>query len=90
MLFRSLPGILDIHEFDDEEKKGLALYTKFEDFGAVRDSVSKLGYVVREAELIKEAKVLKSLNEDELEKVNRAIEKIEESDDVQNVWSNLE
>jgi transcriptional/translational regulatory protein YebC/TACO1 len=30
------------------------------------------------------------LKEDELEKVNLAIEKIEENDDVQNVWSNIE
>ncbi|NLD25489.1 YebC/PmpR family DNA-binding transcriptional regulator [Candidatus Dojkabacteria bacterium] len=85
-----LPGILDIHEFEDNGKKGLALYSKFESFGAVRDGVSKLGYVITEAELIKEAKVLKSLKDDELEKVNLAIEKIEENDDVQNVWSNIE
>ena len=49
-----------------------------------------MGYVITEAELIKEAKVLKSLKENELEKVNLAIEKIEENDDVQNVWSNIE
>jgi len=81
---------LDIHEFEDNGKKGLALYSKFESFGAVRDGVSKLGYVITEAELIKEAKVLKSLKKDELERVNLAIEKIEENDDVQNVWSNIE
>lgn len=85
-----LPGVLDIHEFEDEGKKGLAIYTKYDSFGAVRDGVNKLGYVMKEAELIKEANVLKSLSDDELEKVNTAIEKLEENDDVQNVWSDLE
>jgi len=85
-----LPGVLDIHEFEDEGKKGLAIYTKYDSFGAVRDGVGKLGYVITEAELIKEANVLKSLKESEVEKVDSAIEKIEENDDVQNVWSNVE
>ena len=50
----------------------------------------KLGYVITEAELIKEANVLKSSKDDELEKVNNATEKFEENEDVQNVWSNIE
>jgi transcriptional/translational regulatory protein YebC/TACO1 len=45
---------------------------------------------MKEAELIKEANVLKKLSGDELEKVNSAIEKLEDHDDVQNVWSDLE
>jgi transcriptional/translational regulatory protein YebC/TACO1 len=85
-----LPGVLDINEFEDDGKKGLAIYTKYDSFGSVRDSINKLGYVMKEAELIKEANVLKKLSGDELEKVNSAIEKLEDHDDVQNVWSDLE
>ena len=85
-----LPGVLDIHEYEEDGKKGLAIYTKYDSFGSVRDSINKLGYVMKEAELIKEANVLKKLSGDELEKVNSAIEKLEDHDDVQNVWSDLE
>lgn len=85
-----LPGVLDIHEYEEDGKKGLAIYTKYDSFGSVRDSINKLGYVMKEAELIKEANVLKKLEGEELEKVNAAIEKLEDHDDVQNVWSDLE
>lgn len=85
-----LPGVMDIHEFEDEGKKSLAIYTKYDSFGAVRDGVGKLGYVITEAELIKEANVLKTLKELEVEKVDSAIEKFEENEDVQNVWTNVE
>lgn len=86
-----LPGVLEIEDFEDEDgKKGLAIYTEYDSFGSVRDGIEKLGYVLKEAELIKEAKMLKSLNEQERDKVEDAIERLEENDDVQNVWSDLE
>jgi len=40
--------------------------------------------------LIKEANVLKDVTKEEREKIESAIERFEESDDVQNVWSDLE
>ena len=85
-----LHGVLDIHDFQEDGKNGLAIYTEYDSFGAVRDAINDLGYVLQEAELIKEAKMLKKLNGTELEKANEAIERLEENDDVQNVWSDLE
>lgn len=85
-----LPGVLDIHEYEEDGKKGLAIYTEYDSFGSVRDGINKLGYVLNEAELIKEANVLKDVTKEEREKIESAIEKFEESDDVQNVWSDLE
>ena len=85
-----LPKVLDIHEFEQDGKKGLAIYTEYDSFGAVRDGINELGYVLNEAELIKEAKALKSVTDEEREKIESAIEKFDESDDVQNVWSDLE
>ena len=85
-----LPGVLDIHEYEEDGKKGLAIYTEYDSFGSVRDGINKLGYVLNEAELIKEANVLKDVTKEEREKIEGAIERFEESDDVQNVWSDLE
>lgn len=85
-----LPGVLDIHEYEEDGKKGLAIYTEYDSFGSVRDGINKLGYVLKEAELIKEANVLKEVTDEEREKIESAIERFEDSDDVQNVWSDLE
>jgi transcriptional/translational regulatory protein YebC/TACO1 len=56
---------------------------------SVRDEISKLGYVLKEAELIKEAKMEKELSTGDLEKVQWAIERMEEHNDVQEVWSDI-
>lgn len=84
-----IAGVLDIQEADIDGVKGLEIYTEYSSLASVRDSISELGYVLVEAELIKEAKTLKELTEKELEKVRSGIERIEDNDDVQSVWSNL-
>jgi len=85
-----LDGVLDIEEIEEDGKKGFVVYTKYENFGAVRDKITELGLVIKDAELIKEAKVTKELNEEQLSRANEALSRIEELDDVQNVWSDIE
>ncbi len=85
-----LDGVVDIHNFEEDGRNGLGIYTEYDSFGAVRDAINELGYVLQEAELIKEAKMFKKLEGSELEKANEAIERLEDNDDVQNVWSDLE
>ena len=85
-----LEGVLDIEETEVDGKHAFGVYTKYENLGSVRSKLEELGYVVKEAELIKEANLLKSLSGVELEKATSALEKLEENDDVQNVWSDLE
>ena len=81
--------MLDIVEIEVDEQKGFEVYTEFNQFAHVRDSISKLGYVIKEAVIIKEAKMKKELKAEEITKVEEAIEKLEEYDDVQNVWTDL-
>lgn len=85
-----IEGIEDIKEIDIDEVEGLEIYTPYNSLTKVRDEISKLGYVIIEAEIVKEPKMKKDLSEKDLERVENAIEKIEENDDVQNVWSDLE
>jgi YebC/PmpR family DNA-binding regulatory protein len=84
-----LDGVLDIQEVDLNGVKGLEIYTEYDKLASVRDSIDKMNYVIKEAELIKEAKIKKELKENELEKVEKALETLEDNDDVQSVWSDL-
>ncbi len=90
MTLMDIEGIEDIKEIDIDGVEGLEVYTSYLAFAKVRDSVSKLGYVIEEAEIIKEAKVPKLLSGKELEKAQDGLERLDDHDDVQSVWSNLE
>lgn len=90
MSLMEVDGILDISEVDIDGVEGLEIYTQYNDLARVRDEISKLGHVVVEAEIIKEAKMYKKLEGSELEKAKDALERLEDNDDVQNVWSDLE
>lgn len=84
-----IEGVVDIQEVDLKGTKGLEVYTDYTVWGKVRDEINKLGYVLKDAGIVKEAKTLKDLNGEELEKVRGALEKLGDHDDVQEVWSNL-
>lgn len=84
-----IEGVLDIQEVDLDGIKGLEIYTEYSDWGKVRDAISKLGYVLKEAGIVKEAKTFKELKGGELEKAKQALEKLEDQEDAQEVWSNL-
>jgi len=57
---------------------------------SVRDAIQLLGYVLKEVELIKEPKLYKELNPENLDRVREALERFEDNDDVQNVWSDVQ
>jgi YebC/PmpR family DNA-binding regulatory protein len=91
MELMDIDGILDIREKDIDGVKGLEVITEFKDMMKVRDEISKsLPYVIDDASIIKTAKNKKVLEGEELDKVHRVLEKFEDHDDVQNVWSDLE
>lgn len=90
MALMELENILDIQEIDIDGVEGLEIYTEYSNLAKVRDEISKLGYVIVEAQIIKEAKMSKKVSEKDLEKAQDALERLEDHDDVQNVWSDLE
>lgn len=81
-----IEGVIDISEGDGV----LEVIVDFKDFIRVRDSISNLGYVVSKAHIWKVPKMKKRLSESELEKAQRFIEALEELDDVQNIWTEVE
>ncbi len=85
-----IDGVEDIKELDLDGVEGVVVYTQFSDLAKVRDSISELGYVIEEADIVKEPKVTKSLAGSDFERIQNGLEKLDDHDDVQNVWSNLE
>jgi transcriptional/translational regulatory protein YebC/TACO1 len=91
MELMDIDGILDIREKDIDGVKGLEVITEFKDMAKVRDMiVENLPYVIDDASIIKIAKNKKKLEGEDLERAMSIIEKLEDRDDVQSVWSDLE
>jgi YebC/PmpR family DNA-binding regulatory protein len=92
MNIMDIEGVMDIYDFDMDGKKALEIYTEYSKLGSVRDRISELGYVLKEANLVKEAKLEKTFVGDSLQKAQDAIERFEDHNDVQEVWTdaNLE
>jgi transcriptional/translational regulatory protein YebC/TACO1 len=91
MQLMDIDGILDIREKDIDGVQGVEVITQFKDMSKVRDEISKsLPYIIDDASIIKIPNNKKKLEGEALEKVENAIEKFEDRDDVQNVWTDLD
>lgn len=68
----------------------VCVYTKYEDFGAMQKTLEDLGIEVTEASLQRYPNITKTLTEEQREELDRLIDKIEDDDDVQNVFHTVE
>lgn len=100
-IFTVPKGTLDPDEFEMEAIDGgaeeisveddiFAITTAMEDFGNMIKKLEKLGIEPESASLQRIPKTMVSLDEDAARKVLKLIDIIEEDDDVQNVFHNLE
>jgi YebC/PmpR family DNA-binding regulatory protein len=87
MALMDIEGIKDIQ---DGEEASLDVYTDFKDLAKVRDAITNLGFVVTKAQIAKLPKLTKKLEGEEYEKAINALEQIEEYDDVQYIWTDLD
>lgn len=85
---------LEMIDFGAEEvfvdEDGILIYAPFESFGSIQKELE-----VREIEILSSGferipQVTKELNEEEVADVEKLLEKIEEDDDVQNVFHNMD
>lgn len=91
MELMDIDGILDIREKDIDGVEGVEVITEFKDMAKVRDEISKnFPYIIDDASIIKIAKNKKKLEGESLEKVENAVERFEDRDDVQDVWTDLD
>ncbi len=72
-----------------KEDDGLILYSPFENYGQIQKELESQEIEIISSEFERIPKQMKELNEEKKEEVNILIEKIEEDDDVQNVFHNM-
>ncbi len=80
---------LDEIEADDETGE-IIIYTKFADFGAMQKALEEKKIEISSAEKIRLPLSTKQITEEQAEQINSIVEKFEEDDDVQQVFTNFE
>jgi YebC/PmpR family DNA-binding regulatory protein len=99
--FRINPQDLDPEEIELEfidfgveevfiDEDGLLLYAPFESFGGVQKELEKRGFEILSSGFERIPQTTKILHDEAQEEVLKLIERIEEDDDVQQVYHNLE
>lgn len=66
------------------------IYTAPEDFTAVRDALEQAGYSLAQAELTMVPQTLLTLNDEQKAQLERLVDKLEEDDDVSEVFTSAE
>jgi len=66
------------------------VYTEPEDFAAVRDDLESKGYAFMSAEIEQIPDTYSNLDDELMLKMEKLLDMLEDNDDVQNVWHNLE
>tara|TARA_R110002051_G_scaffold8316_1_gene35041 strand:- start:28487 stop:29209 length:723 start_codon:yes stop_codon:yes gene_type:complete len=74
--------------FEDEE--GIHLYAPFESFGAIQGELESRGIEILSSGFDRMSQVMNKLTPEQEEDVNKLLDKLEEDDDVQNVFHNME
>lgn len=78
-------GAEDIQEQDDD----IIAYTSFQDFITMQRALETAGIAVTSAELRRIPNNLVTLTDEQAEDIIKLIDKLEEDDDVQNVFHNM-
>ncbi len=73
--------------FEDEED--IMIYAPFESFGAIQKELESRGIEILSSDFERIPQVTKALSAEEAEDVEKLLEKIEEDDDVQNVYHTM-
>jgi transcriptional/translational regulatory protein YebC/TACO1 len=78
-------GVEEVFEMDDE----IVVYSAFPDFGAMQKALEAKGINITSAELIRVPNTTTELSEEQQKEVEELIDKLEQDDDVQNVFHNM-
>ena len=101
-MFKIDAGNLDPEEFElemidygaeevdkDDEENEIIIYGQFQDFGNIQGALEEKGIEIKEANLERIPTDTKQLSAEEEEDVNKLIERLEEDDDVQQVFHTM-
>jgi YebC/PmpR family DNA-binding regulatory protein len=99
-VFRFAKGNYDLEELEfelidfglseiDENEGEIFVYTEFEDFGLMQKALEEKGIEVISADFQRFPTTLTELTEEQEEVINKLIERLEEDDDVNQVFTNM-
>jgi YebC/PmpR family DNA-binding regulatory protein len=74
---------------DDDENNEVVIYGEFAKNAAIQSYLDENGYDVTSSEFVRIPNDVKEVNAEQREAINKLIEKIEEDEDVQNVFHNM-
>ncbi|MBC7391162.1 MAG: YebC/PmpR family DNA-binding transcriptional regulator [Opitutaceae bacterium] len=72
-----------------EDEDGIVIYGEFESFGSIQKFLEEKGYQIITAEFERIPNDTKELTREQQEEVYKIVEKLEEDDDVQNVYTTM-
>ncbi|QIE58505.1 YebC/PmpR family DNA-binding transcriptional regulator [Rasiella rasia] len=83
-------GIEEIFDNEDEDEPGVMIYAPFESFGSIQAYLEENNIEILSSGFERIPQVTKKLTPEQVEDVEKLIEKLEEDDDVQNVYHTME
>ena len=88
VMMTALDAGADDFQADDET---FEIYTSPDDFGAVREALEQAGFTFAQAEVeMVPQNYITLTNEEDMAKMRKLLDNLEDNDDVQNVWHNWE
>ena len=81
-------GVDDEYD-EDEETNEITIYGAPTSFGDIQKYLEDSGYEITSAEFTRIPNDLKDVTPEERESIDKMVEKLEEFDDVQNVYTNM-
>ena len=101
-MFKIDAGEIDVEEFEfemidhgaeeidkDDDDNEIIIYGQFTDFGNIQGALEEKGIEIKEAQLERVPMDTKELSEEQEQDVNKLIERLEEDDDVQQVFHTM-
>lgn len=83
-------GVEEIFRNEDEDEPGVMIYAPFESFGAIQAYLEENNIEIISSGFDRIPQVTKKLSEEEAADVEKLLERLEEDDDVQNVYHTME
>ena len=83
-------GVEEIFNNEDDEEPGIMIYAPFESFGNIQSYLEEHSIEIISSGFERIPQVTKKLNAEQVADVEKLIEKLEEDDDVQNVYHTME
>lgn len=80
---------LGVEEEYDEDEEGITLYAEPTSFSKMQHYLEDNGYEVKSAEFTRISTVDKELHGEQRQEIDKLVDRLEEDDDVQNVYTNM-